>query len=315
MELILDWIRRVAVFIAASMPTDTMLAFDFNVYGFTAMMLVCLVCGAVGCLVVGNRMAFFSDALAHCAFAGIALGVIVNFWLGVQDAAVVRQHITLILVAFGLIVGLLIAYVRESTGLASDTVIGVFFAGAIGLGALFSGLYNDRRIFNIENFIFGDATQAREWDVFVLLLLGLGTMVFFSYFFNSILLASANPSLAQSRRIRVSMCHYTFVALLALLVNLTLQIAGVLLINGIMIVPAATAANMSRNVRQMFWFALLISVLTGCLGFVLSWEVAVRTEYAVRLPTSSAILVLGVVFFILSMFVGKRIKNRDVSAS
>ena len=97
---------------------------------------VCFICGGMGSLVVGNRMAFFSDALAHCAFAGVGLGLLVCFLAGTDNDEIVRQRIVLIMVAFGVTVGLLIAFVREQTGLASDTVIGVFYAGSIGFGAV-----------------------------------------------------------------------------------------------------------------------------------------------------------------------------------
>src|SRR3954454_10857158 len=105
-------------------PDGTLLSDTWNVKGLLATLLVCLVCGGMGALVVGNRMAFFSDALAHCAFAGVGLGILGFVVLPVNQALLLQQ-ITIIMVTFGVIVGLLIAYVREQTGLASDTVIGV----------------------------------------------------------------------------------------------------------------------------------------------------------------------------------------------
>src|SRR5262245_46572197 len=127
---IIGWINRLA-------PTDTFFFYPWNVNAFLAVILVSLVCGAIGSLVVGNRMAFFSDALAHCAFAGVALGLLVAMALRV-NAPDFREWILLIMVGFGIVVGVLIAVVREKTGLANDTVIGVFFAGAIGIGAIFT---------------------------------------------------------------------------------------------------------------------------------------------------------------------------------
>src|SRR5215467_12752206 len=102
-----------------------------NVHGLLAVVLVSLVCGSLGSLVVGNRMAFFSDALAHCAFAGVGLGLLISIFTETPDE-LLRQRITLVMVAFGVGIGILIAFVREQTGLANDTVIGVFYAGAVG---------------------------------------------------------------------------------------------------------------------------------------------------------------------------------------
>src|SRR5437773_5448495 len=95
-------------------PEDTMLTHPTVVRSLIATLLVCFICGAMGSLVVGNRMAFFSDALAHCAFAGVGFGLLVTLMAGTSgDAA--RQQITLIMVLFGIVIGLLIAFVREQT--------------------------------------------------------------------------------------------------------------------------------------------------------------------------------------------------------
>src|SRR5262245_46077976 len=87
----------------------TFLSLSWNVKGLIASILVSLVCGAVGSLVVGNRMAFFSDALAHCAFAGISLGFLTALASGVTKQGEFAPYVTPVMVAFGVVVGLLIA--------------------------------------------------------------------------------------------------------------------------------------------------------------------------------------------------------------
>ena len=134
-------------------PDYTFFNMDFNVRSSAAIILVALVCGAVGSMMVANRMAFFSDALAHCAFAGVALGLLI----AVLSKIVVKdfmEWIFLIMVIFGIAIGLGIAWVREKTSLASDTVIGVFFAGAMGFGAMLMSATGGRG-FSLEDFLFG----------------------------------------------------------------------------------------------------------------------------------------------------------------
>src|ERR1700752_3784228 len=114
-----QWLDAVISWTAAHAPTNKFLNFEPNVKGLLAVVLVCLICGAVGSLVVGNRMAFFSDALAHCAFAGIGLGLLLCILTETPDP-LVRQRITVVMVAFGILIGLLIAFVRDQTGLAND---------------------------------------------------------------------------------------------------------------------------------------------------------------------------------------------------
>src|SRR5438552_3191663 len=117
-----NWLDQILIAISASSlwPADSFFAQLLNLRGLLATVLVCFICGAMGSLVVGNRMAFFSDALAHCAFAGVGLGLLICILAGTEDDNVVRQQITLIMVAFGVAIGLLIAVVRDQTGLAND---------------------------------------------------------------------------------------------------------------------------------------------------------------------------------------------------
>lgn len=288
-------------------PDGSIFSYPFNVSGVLAVLMVCLVCGTLGALVVGNRMAFFSDALAHCAFAGVALGLLLVLLTGGEDADL-RRRITLVMVCFGVVIGVLIAYVRERTGLASDTVIGVFFAGAVGLGAVFTKMFSERRqLFNIENFIFGNPVATTSADLLALLLLVVGTLTLLGTTYNAMILASVSPSLASSRRVPVRLYQYLLIILLGVVVNLSQQIVGTLLINGLLIVPAATAANLAGNLRQMFWLSVGLALTMGLAGYVLSWEVTCHVR---PIGISGTVLVLGVALFALSMIAGPLLRRR-----
>lgn len=291
-------------------PQDTMFAYPTVVLGLLATLVVCFICGAMGSLVVGNRMAFFSDALAHCAFAGVGFGLLLAILTETPDNEV-RQRITLVMVTFGITIGLLIAFVRDQTGLANDTVIGVFYAGSIGVGAIVTKLaqgWQRTKFFSIEDFIFGNPTSARPWEVILLILLAIGVIVFLYFLYNWIILASANPSLALSRRVPVRLCRYLFIVLLAFMVNLSQQITGTLLINGLLIVPAATAANLAVNIRQMFWLSITIALLVGFLGNVLSWEISSQFPNS-SIGISGAVILLSAILFAISIPVGRLMRR------
>jgi zinc transport system permease protein len=215
------------------------------------------------------------------------------------------------MVCFGISIGLMIAFVREQTGLASDTVIGVFYAAAIGLGAIFTRLFSgQRQLFNIEDFIFGNPMLASEWEIVVLIGLALGTAVFLWTMYNWLVLANASPSLALSRRVPVRLCRYLFVVLLALMVNLSQHITGTLLINGLLIVPAATAANLASNLRQMFWYSIAIAVFVGGAGYLLSWEInCIPSKQDYKIGISGTIVVLSVLLFALSAVFGRWLRR------
>jgi zinc transport system permease protein len=284
---------------------------SFNIHAALALVLVGLNCGMVGSLVVGSRMAFFSDALAHCAFAGVSIGyVFFDVFLSSSRSPDEFWHwVTPIMVAFGILVGFGIAFVRQRTGLTSDTVIGVFFASAIGLAAMLRKLINSRRIFNLEDFLFGDPLLAEESDLIMLFFLTIVTGVVLWLIYNPLLLAGCNNSLALSRRVPVRAVHYVFVILLALIVNLCLRSVGVLLINALMVVPAATAINISRNLRQVFWLTIAITIGISLSGQALSWEISNRLRLNKELGIPGTIIMLGVILFTLSIVFGPRIRQ------
>lgn len=308
------WLDRAIEALARLFPENTYFSFAFNIVALLALLLVSLSCGTVGSLVIGSRMAFFSDALAHCAFAGVSIGFLVfnGLVLGHRPASEFWEWVTPIMIGFGLLVSFGIASVRSRTGLASDTVIGVFFAGAIGLAAMLRKIIHNRQLFNMEDFLFGDPLLVSAEDLLwltAMLLLTVGVMI---GIYNSLLLTSFNSSLALSRRVRVQLARYLFIMLLAVIVNLSVRTVGVLLINALLIVPAATAVNLSRNMRQLFWLTIILCVGLSVAGALLSWELEVG--YRLRLGTPGTIILLNVAAFTLSMYLGPWLRSRPRTA-
>jgi zinc transport system permease protein len=277
-----------------------------NTRPLLALVLVSLCCGAVGSLVVGSRMAFFSDALAHCAFAGVSVGFVVFELLLVRFGLAGKDDfwnwVTPIMLAFGALIGCGIAYIRGRTTLASDTVIGVFFAGAIGLAAMLTRLFRRRELFNLEDFLFGNPATVQPAQLYLLGGLVVLTFVAMALLYNKLLLDNFNSSLALSRRVPVYLCRYLFIVLLAVIVNLCLRFVGALLINALLIVPAAAAINCTRNLRQLFWTTVALSLLVPLAGEWISWEVAARYDIDLGVPGTVVMVCVGL--FLLSLVFG-----------
>jgi zinc transport system permease protein len=298
-----DWLDVQFNHLANLFPDGSFFNLGANIKGGLAVILVSLVCGAVGSLVVGNRMAFFSDALSHCALAGVGLGLILGLVTGILhqaetvQAAYVDWVVPAITIGFGILIGLGIAFIREKTALASDTVIGVFFAGALGLGAIllkYLARNSPRQVFQLENLVFGDILTVRSADLLMLLGLMAVTVVLLGLMYNSLVFHSFNPSLARSRRFPVRLCSYLFVVLLAVIVNVCLRVVGALLINAMLVVPAAAAGNISRNMRQLFWVTVVLCLVSGIAGLWLSWDFALA-------GSGGSIVVVSVLLFFASM--------------
>lgn len=298
-----ELVYRVKLWALAAVGPESLWANEANILALTSIILASLICGLVSSLVVTNRMAFFSDALAHCAFAGVALGYIFLFldWFTSDDLVLV------VMIVFGAVMGLLIAYVREQTTLATDTVIGVFFAGAMGLGAiLLKAMSSIGSRSSPENFLFGDPLAVAGKHVVLLAGVLVLTVAFLTWQYNRMVFASFNASLARARRMAVKRGNYLFIILLAVVVNMSLKLVGALLINALLILPAATAGNCAKNLRQFFWLTLALSLAMGVGGFWLSihWTPEVDGR-PVHLVSGGMIVVLGVALFFLSILVGR----------
>ncbi len=291
-------------------PSGHFFHYSYNIRALLALVLVSVCCGAIGSLVVGGRLAFFSDALAHCSFAGISIGFLVFTGLlaGIRPAREFWDWATVVMVLFGIVAGCGIVWVRTLTGLSSDTVIGVFFAGAVGLAAALRDLIHNRALFNLEDFLFGNPMLVFSSHLVVLACLAVFTAGLLARIYNHLLLTSFNSSLALSRRVPVQAVNYLFIILLALIVNLCLRFVGALLINALLIIPAATAINLSRNMRQLFWLTIVLSVALSVGGQWLNWEMLQGAK--IPLGISGTIVLLSVMAFVLSMIVGPWLRGR-----
>ena len=296
------WMADLIQWLAGQFGTEL-----FVVKSILTLFVLCLLCGMVGAMVVGNRMAFFSDAMAHCAPRGCrGTGTLTAVFSGnAGNKETLNWLVPLVMVGFGAAVGAGMVYVRDSTGLAHDTVIGVFFALALGVAAMLVRMVQQVSNVNLETFLFGSLFTIPESDLVLLCVaLALVTGVFL-WRYNQLMFASFNPSLARTRRINVTLNNYLFIVLLALVVNLSIKAVGALLINALLVVPAAAAANVSRNLRQMFWLTVAFSLGSGLLGYWVSTEMSlnVGTAKNVKFGPSGVIVVSSVVLFFGSMMV------------
>ena len=302
-----DWLKTAIEALAAALSSPGAKVYPLEIRAVLAVLLVSLTCGIVGSLVIGNRMAFFSDAMAHTAFAGVSLALLgIILATGATTGREVEPYlwvIPLAMCAVGAVCGILIAFVREKTNLANDTVIGVFFAAALGLAALLLRPLRKIVTFDLEGYLFGDLTSITEKDLLILMLLAVATVFLVGGRYNSFVFGSFNPSLARSRGIAVRLNNYLFIVLLAMVVNLSIRAVGILLINALLIVPAAAAANVSGNLRRMFWFTCAGSVAAGLLGYNLSTRMGISLNGSEPLPVgpAGAIVLVIVAWFAASL--------------
>lgn len=254
---------------------DAILPFAIFRYSFMKNALLALLfltplLALLGTMAVNKRMAFFSDALGHSALAGVGIGVLLGL-----------SNVTVILVLFGVCWAILITRINRTGGSSSDTTISVFSSAGIALGLLIlsgSGKYN-----RYSSILVGDILAITPTDILCLgIALAVG-LVLWVLLYNKLLLTAINPQLAQSRGIPTKAVEYGFVILVAVAVMLSIRWVGVLLINALLILPAAAARNVARSAAQHALYSVIISLLSGIAGLCVSVPLGTSVGAAVVL--------------------------------
>ena len=215
--------------------------------------------GLLSTMVVHSRMSFFSDALGHSAFTGMAIGAL----CGLSDPSWSA-------VIFAVIFAILFNLVRRKTSLASDTVIGVFSSTAVAMGIFISTL-GGRSFTRFNSLLIGDILSVEPAKIGLLALILLGTILLWVFSFNPLMLSAVHPALADSRGIRVFWQETLFSAVIAVMVTLSMTWVGLLVINSLLVLPGAAARNAARNMGQYHLFSLLGAVLAGVAGLMTSY--------------------------------------------
>jgi len=238
--------------------------YEFMRLALLAVLFISPLLGALGTVVVANRLAFFSEAIGHAAFTGIALGVI----FGLSDPM-------WSMVPFALILTLVITWVRRRGGLSSDTAIGLVMSFTVSLGIVLLSRGGD--FARYTNFLIGDMLAVTPRDVAWLAVLAVAVLAVFFFFFNRLMLASMSPALARSRARHSGAAELAFASALAVVVTLGLPWIGILVINALLILPAAAARNLARNTAQFFAWSVGISLTAGVIGLVVSFYASSAT--------------------------------------
>ena len=271
---------------------ETLLPFDFITYDFMKNALIAIVLlsplfAVLGTMIVNNKMAFFSDALGHSALTGIAIGMLFG----------ISNNIAMII--FAIIFSILLNLVKHKTAYGADTIISVFSSIAIALGlAILAGVGNFNKY---SSYLIGDILGISQDEIIYLAIAFVVILLVWIFLFNKIHTISINTSIAKSKGINVLLIDNIFVISIAIIVMLSIKWIGILLINSLLILPAASSRNIAKNMRQYHLFAIIISLISGIAGILIS--------YYINVPTGPAIVILSGVFYFITFILKDKVKG------
>ena len=262
-------------------------------YGFMrraliAILIITPLFGLMGTMIVNKKMAYFSDALGHSALTGIAVGVV----FGIGDT-------NLSMVVFAILFALLLNRIGSKNSASTDTVISVFSSCSVAIGLAI--LSKGGNFSKYSSLLVGDVLSITRREIGYLILIFAVTVVFWVCCFNWLNAICIHRALAKSKRIPVALMDNLFAVLVALIVMLSIKWVGILIINALLILPAASSRNLSVNMREYHVFSIIFSVFSGLLGLILS--------YYTNVATGPMIVIIASVIYFLTYFFGRSCKE------
>lgn len=260
-----------------------LLQWEFMKNALLAILIMTPLFGLVSTMIVTGKMSFFSDALGHSAFTGIAIGCI----CGISSP-------TWVAVLFSVFFALLFSFVRSRSSHTADTLIGVFSSTAVALG-IFIATFDGGSFTKYNSYLIGDILSVTPAEIGMLALVLVGVAVFWILFSNRMTLTAIYPQLASSRGISTAWVQTIFTTVIAIVVTLAISWVGLLILNSLLVLPAASARNIAKNIKQYHLFSVLFALVSGITGLVISYYLGASAG-------ASICLVLAVIFIVSFCF-------------
>ena len=248
-----------------------MLQWDFMCNALLAVLLIAPLFGLTSTMIVTGKMSFFSDALGHSAFTGIAIGCICGISTPTWAAVI-----------FSVAFALLFSFLRSRSTHAADTLIGVFSSAAVALG-IFIATLGGGSFTKYNKYLIGDILSVTPAEILWLAVVLLCMIVFLIFFSNRLTLSAIHPALASSRGFSPAVSQTIFTTAIAVIVTLSISWVGLMILNSLLVLPAASARNIARNLRQYHGYSVLFALVAGISGLVVSYYLGTSSGAAISL--------------------------------
>ena len=253
---------------------------DFFIRALIAGIGIAIVVGPLGCFVIWRRLSYFGDTLSHSALLGVTLAY--SFSL----------NISLSVFIVSAVVALLLINLQKRTKLAGDSLLGLLAHSTLAIGLVLIGFLSYIR-FDLMGLLFGDILAVTIEDIALVWVGGFVILGILYFIWKSLFSATVNYDLSAAEGMKPEVSNFIFTLLLAGVIAISIKMIGALLITGLLLIPAATARNISNSPNQMVYLATLVGIISVIAGLFTSLE----------LNTSSGptIIVVALILFIISL--------------
>jgi len=269
---------------------------DFLFRAFVAGIGLALIAGPLGCFIVWRRLSYFGDTLAHSALLGVVIGYALNL------------NFIISVFVISALISLSLLYLQKRTTLPNDALLGLLAHSVLSIGLVLLGILSFIRI-DLMSLLFGDILAVNVQDLIIVWAGGGLSLLILIYIWRPLFAGTVNLELAKAEGLNPELANTIFTLLIALVIAISIKIVGILLITGLLIIPAAASRNLSSHPIQMAVVSSLLGVLAVIIGLLssINWDTS----------TGPTILSAALGIFILTLFPWKKLpifekKNRLV---
>lgn len=261
-----------------------MLQYPFLVRAMLAGILIGFTASYFSVFVVQRRISYIGSGLAHAAFGGVALGLL----MGIEPLITA--------VPFTLFIAMLTVYLKEHTKISTDSIIGILYSVSVALGIIFLALKDDYTA-DAYTYLFGSILTVTPSDIWMSAALAITTLFTFRLYWGRWAYATFDRELARADKLPVLADDYTLMLMTAITVVLAIKIVGIILITAYIVIPGSFARLVAKRFLNMTIISILMGVITSILGLILS--------YHLDLPSGAVIIILQAILFIFAVFYNK----------
>ena len=254
---------------------------DFFIRALVAGIGVAIVTGPLGCFVVWRRLSYFGDTLAHSALLGVTMAYSFQFNIAIS-VFLISSLIALILIKL-----------QKRTNLPGDALLGLLAHSSLAVGLVVIGFLTFIR-FDIMGLLFGDILAVNVTDLLIIWFGGGLILLVLKIIWKPLFASTVNYELAEAEGLNPDRAKAILTILMAALIAISIKMVGLLLITGMLIIPAAMARNLSDSPFKMVLFSIIGGLLSVLIGLFSSLEF--------NTPSGPSIIAAALFLFILSLF-------------
>ena len=253
---------------------------DFFIRALIAGIGVAIVTGPLGCFVIWRRLSYFGDTLAHSALLGVTIAFTLEF------------NIAFSVFIISSIIALILIQLQKKTNLPGDALLGLLAHSSLAVGLVVVGFLTFIR-FDIMGLLFGDILAVTINDLITIWIGGALILLVLKLIWKPLFASTVNYELAEAEGLNPDRAKAIFTILMAAIIAISIKMVGLLLITGMLIIPAAMARNISDNPKKMIIFSIIGGLLSVIIGLFSSLEF--------NSPSGPSIITASLILFILSL--------------